>query len=255
MNNEAPAIVPTTTMQTVQVIQAMAPIVAAARMFGVTQEQAAVVMLKGHELGLGMATAFELIHMIDGKPSISPKCLMALIHRSGDVEVKVTRLPEDKSKPLVGYECWMKRRGSGFEHTARFTLEDAKRAELIKPHGNWDKYPENMCMWRAIGFAADVVCPDLGGGMYRPEELGAIVNEDGEPVIEGQCTIVPAPTPASAEAQPASSAISLQFLTEKFGAQTVLTANDGKIPQTEAELVAVAEKLAQQETNNAKIPA
>jgi hypothetical protein len=250
-------------MQTVQVIQSLAPIVAASRMFGVTQEQAAVVMLKGHELGLGLATAFEFIHMIDGKPSISPKCLMALIHRSRDVEVKVTRLPEDRGKPLIGYECWMKRKSSGFEYTARFTLADAKRALLTegsptsngkRGYGNWEKYPENMPMWRAIGFAADVVCPDLGGGMYRPEELGAIVNEDGEPVIEGQVTIMPPPT-NTATTEPTPAAISLQLLTEKYGAQTVLAANDNKIPQTEAELIAVAEKLATQGAANANVSA
>jgi hypothetical protein len=234
---------PQTTLQTVQVIQSLAPIVQASRMFGVTAEQAAVVMLKGHELGIGLATAFEFIHVIDGKPSISPKGMMALIHGSGQVDVRVTRLPEDKSKPLVGYECHMKRRDSGFEYTARFTLEDAKKAELIKPHGNWDKYPENMCMWRAIGFAADVVCPDLGGGMYRPEELGAVVDSDGEPVIEGTATPCPEPQTVTTTIPGANVSYTLQGLVAQHGAEAVMQANGGRIPANDTELAAIAEKL------------
>jgi len=224
-----------TTPQTVSVIQALAPIIKASYMFQVTEAQAAVVMLKGYELGLGLATAFEFIHVIDGKPSLSPKGMMAQIAKSGDVEVKVTRLPEDKTKPLVGYECWMKRKSSGFEHTARFTLEDAKRAELVKPHGNWDKYPENMCMWRAIGFAADVVCPDLGGGMYRPEELGAVVDQDGEPVTIDAVAVTTLPND---DVTP-----TLQELVARYTAEAVMAANDGRIPATSEELAAIAEKL------------
>ncbi len=244
MTNETTALVPVTTMQTVQIIKAMAPIVAAARMFKVTPDQAAVMMLKGHELGLGLATAFEFIHMVEDKPSISPKGMLALIHSSGKIEVKVARLPEDKGKPLIGYECCMKRKDTGFEHTSRFTLEDAKRAELVKPRGNWDKYPENMCMWRAIGFAADVVCPDLGGGMYRPEELGAVVDAEGEP-IQAQVVTVTEPVSEPTQSAPATTQISLQALTERFGAQAILAANEGRIPQTDAELAAIAAKLAE----------
>jgi hypothetical protein len=230
---------PVTTLQTVQIIQSLAPIVQASRMFGVTAEQAAVVMLKGHELGLGLATSFEFIHVIDGKPSVSPKGMMALIHNSGDVAVKVTRMPEDKAQPLIGYTCQMKRYSNGFEYTARFTLEDAKRAGLIKPNGGWEKYPENMCMWRAIGFAADVVCPDLGGGMSRPEELGAMVSADGEPVIDATSTAV------IVESKPVTSEWTLQALVAKFGAEAVMAANDGRIPATDAEIAAIVGKLAE----------
>lgn len=249
MNELTTALVPVTTMQTVQVIKAMAPVVAAARMFGVTQEQAAVVMLKGHELGLGLATAFEFIHMVEGKPSISPKGMLAMIHQSGNIEIKVTRLPADKAQPLAGYECWMKRRDTGFEHTSRFTLDDAKRAELVKPRGNWEKYPENMCMWRAIGFAADVVCPDLGGGMYRPEELGAVVDAEGEPIQAEVVTVNNVNMQPATESVPSSTQISLQALTERFGAAAILAANEGHIPQTDAELAAIAAKLAAETVN------
>lgn len=237
-------VIPQTTMETVHVIQALAPIMQASRMFKVTPEQAAVIMLTGHELGVGLAASFQFIHVVEDKPSISPKCMMALIHGSNMVDVKITRLPEDKAQPLIGYECWMKRKSSGFEHTARFTLDDAKRAGLVKPRSAWESYPENLCMWRAVGFCADVVCPDLGGGMYRPEELGAVVNQDGEPVtIEGTATPCPETQTVTATIPTANISYTLQSLVSQFGAEAVMAANDGRIPANDAELATIATKL------------
>lgn len=231
---------PPTTMQVVQVIQALAPVVAAARMFGVTQEQAAVVMLKGHELGIGLAAAFEFIHVIDGKPSLSPKGMLAMIYRSKDVSVELKRLTDPKGI-FTGYQCTMRRQSTGMSHTVTWTLDDAKRAGLIKPKGNWESYPENMCLWRAVGYAADVVCPDLSGGMIRPEELGAIVDDAGDPVIEGEAT--PVPTSPVIATTPVETPLTLQMLVSKFGAEAVMTANDGRIPANDAELATIATKL------------
>lgn len=184
-NRAVPAPTAVPTMEVVSVIEKLAPVVAASKMFNVTPAQAAVIMLKGYELGFGLATAFEFIHVIKDRPGVSPKGMMALIHRSGDVDVKIRRIPEDRAQPLIGYECWMRRKSTGIEHRAVFTMKDAERAGLIKPESGWQRYPENMCMWRAVGFAADVVCPDLGGGLLRLEELesanGDRFNSDDTP--------------------------------------------------------------------------
>lgn len=171
------------TLQDWQLIQAMAPVFQASRMFGVTIEQAAVVMAKGKEIGLGLATSFEFVHVIDSKPSLSPKGQLALIHQSGLGEVEITKLATGQGA-FVGYKCRMRRKDTGFEYTAQFTMDDAKRAGLIKDKSGWDKYPENMCQWRAVGFCADVVFPDLCGGMLRPDDYGVIVDQEGEPIIE-----------------------------------------------------------------------
>jgi len=270
------ALVPTT-LETWQTIQSIAPIAAAARMFGVTQEQAAIVMLKGHELGLGLAAAFEFIHVIDGKPSIAPKGALAIMHMSGAVEMRLTRLTDPKGN-FTGYECHMKRKDTNFEHTTRFTLEDAKRAYLTegsptssgkRGYGNWEKYPENMCQWRAIGFAADVVCPDLLGGMIRPEEYGAVVDQDGAPIVAVKITDVtprvpPQTPPVAPRAQTSPSApqstkapadivpipaekvwtlSDLPALIQQFGAEAIVGANFGNIPQSDAQVQAVAKLL------------
>jgi hypothetical protein len=176
-------------MNTWALIQSIAPTSLQSRLFGVaTVEQAAMIMLKGHELGLGLAASFEFIDVIQGKPGVNPKGALALIQQSGLLAgMKIENIVNDEDKPWA-CKVWMKRT-NGFEYTSIFTMDDAKRAGLIKPDGGWDKYPANMLRWRAIGYCADIVFPDVIGGMLRPEELGATVSADGD-IIESTATIV-----------------------------------------------------------------
>lgn len=226
-----------------EVINQLAPAAHASRLFGVgSPAAAAMIMAKGCELGLPFTASFDLVHVIDGKPSLSPRGALAIIHNSPEcVGVRTTRLTDDKGN-FAGYECWMKRR-SGFEYTVQFTLADAKRAHLTegsptstgkRGYGNWEKYPENMSLWRAIGFCADVVFPDVLGGMKTADQYGADITVDGD-VIPGQWS----------ESQPdgpdetADAAIAAQALVEEYGAEAVLQANDGQIPATLEEVDAV----------------
>jgi len=187
------AIVPVTS-DTWEMIQAIAPVAATSRMFGVTKEQAAVVMLKGHELGLGIATAFEFVHVIDSKPSISPKGALALIHQSGELaHLEIHDLTDSQGNP-TRCKVTMKRK-NGFEYTTEYSMADAERAGVVKDKSGWDKYPANMLRWRAVGYCADVVFPDVVGGLYRPEELGAEVDADGEPVGKWEVVEAPPQTP------------------------------------------------------------
>ena len=213
-------------------IEKMSPVMHQAHLFGVTSPaQAAAIMLKGYELGLSITASFELIHVIDGKPGLSPRGAMALLHSNPLVkEIKITRL-EDKGK-FIGYECFMSRSDNGFSHTSRFTLDDATRAGLMKPNSGWQKYPENMCMYRAIGFAADVVAPDVTAGMTNimkaPEMYGVALSEGGD-IIDVVPQAVPSTDP-------------LQELVTQYGAEAVMQANEGRIP-VNGEIAEVRAKL------------
>lgn len=237
MSDEKLAIVPIQqrelTPQVWQMISQMAPVMWKSRLFGVvSQEAAAAIMLKGYELGLSVTASFEFIHVIQGKPGLSPRGALALLHSHPDIEkVEIKRLTKEGS--YLGHSCTIKRK-SGFEYTAQFTLEDAKRAELVKPNSGWTKYPEQMCMWRAVGFAADVAAPDITAGMTTimkmPEELGVAITDSGE-VIDVQ-------------AVPAKPQITLDQLLEQFDAEAIMTANGGKIPATQDEVERTAAALA-----------
>lgn len=247
--SEQRAIVPVN-VETWQVIQSIAPVAQASRMFSVTQEQAAIVMLKGYELGLGVASAFEYIHVIDGKPSISPKGALALIHRSGELAAL-------KIEDGDGFCRVTMRRRNGFEYTSTFTMDDAQRADVVKPKSGWEKYPSNMLRWRAIGYCADVVFPDVIGGLYRPEELGATVDADGEPVQFEVISSTPMPAPAMNGNDPAPTQGAMaegfppaqrettlaNILAAGFTAEQIMVANEGRIPATSQECADLLEKL------------
>lgn len=164
-------------------ITKVAPVMAASAMFGVTPEKAMAVMVKGHELGLGLAASFDFIHVIQGKPSLSSMGALALVYNHPEYEG--IEIVEEKNSNGDPYSCSVTMvRSNGFKHTVTFTVDDARRAGLIKSKSGWEKYPANMLRWRAIGYCADLVFPDALGGLRRAEEFGANITPGGE-VVEG----------------------------------------------------------------------
>ena len=51
-----------------------------------TPEQAVAIILQGRELGIPTMAALGTINVIQGKPTISPQLMLALINRSGQLE-------------------------------------------------------------------------------------------------------------------------------------------------------------------------
>jgi hypothetical protein len=211
-------------------IWSMAPRMHKAHLFGVTSpEQAYAIMLKGYELGLSATASFEFIQVIEGKPGLSPRGALALLHNSPLIkDIKITRL-EEKGK-FIGYECSMTRTDNGFSHTSRFTVEMAQKAGLVKPNSNWMKYDENMCLWRSVGFTADVVAPDITAGMTTlmkaPEMYGVALTEGGD-VVDVVASPVVDP---------------LQALIDQYTAEKIYAVY-GSIPETPEQIAEAREKL------------
>lgn len=217
-----------------EVINQLAPAAHASRLFGVSSPAAAaMIMAKGAELGLPFTASFDLIHVIDNKPGLSPRGALAILHASPEIaRIDIRPLTDDKGVYL-GHECTIERR-NGFAYTAQFTLADARRADLIKPKSAWEKYPVNMCLWRAVGFAADVVAPDIIGGMKTADQYGAELTVDGD-VVPGQWANQETPGNDGPD-ETADAAIAAQALVEEYGADAVLRANGGSIPATLEEI-------------------
>jgi len=187
-------------------IMSLAPVMYRARLFGVnSEEQAAAIMLKGHEIGLGLAQSFEFIQVIQGKPSLIPRGALALVHMSK--ELTEFEIIEEKDKAGNPFSCTVKGKRGEFFYETTFSMDDARRAKLVKADSGWDKYPANMLKWRAIGFWIDVVFPDRQGGMKRADEFGAWVDAGGS-VIDAEVSDV----------------LSIDLLIETFGADEVMNA-------------------------------
>lgn len=233
------------TPDTWQMIQSVAPAMHQARLFGVASaEQAMAVMLKGYELGLGLAASFEFIQVVEGKPTISPRGALALIMQSPlCAGVRIDDIQDEKGNPAA-CTVWMKRT-NGFEYTVTWTMEDARRAGLVKAKGAWESYPANLLRWRTVGFCADVVFGDVIGGLKRADELGADLTPEGDVIDTTWRTVTPPAQASAPVAQITSSALTLPDLVAKYSAEKIMATNGGRIPATQGEIDAVATALAE----------
>jgi len=227
-------------LSTWETIKAIAPTMRTSGLFGVPNEAAAAaIMLKGYELGLGLTAAFEFVHIIEGKPSLSPRGAFAIVQQSGLLEeFEIV----EESNP-VKCTVTMKRKG-GIKYTTSYSVKDAEAAGLVKDKGNWAKYPANMCRWRAIGYVIDMVFPDITGGLKRSDELGAEITAQGD-VIEGTWT------PAQPVSQPAkkddtAAKNQLAALINEHGVTKIMEANNGALPTSPEDIAAVSQYLAVQ---------
>lgn len=192
------------TPSTWEMVMRVAPVFAASRMFDVTEPQAAVTLVKGLELGLSIGDSFEFIHVIQGKPSLSPRGAMALLWHHPEfngIEIVETEGAAENGKwEGLPYSCAITvYRKPDYSYTALFTMDDAKRAGIIKSGGGWETYPDKMLKWRAVGYAIDYLFSDLGGGMKRADEYGSDLTPEGD-VIEGSWSEVPAYESSTAKA-------------------------------------------------------
>ncbi len=153
----------------------------------ITRWQAALaVMQRGRELGVPPMYALSNIVHIEGKPTANSELMLALIYRDhGDGAVVFTH--SDETRCEISY----KRRNWTSRQVYAFTLEDAKRADLLGKT-SWQKYPAAMLRARCISAVARMAFPDSIGGMYTPEELGAEVEVDAE----GRLVVVSPPETA-----------------------------------------------------------
>ena len=136
-----------------------------------SKEAAAAIILKGRELGIPTMEAFSLINVIQGKPTISPQGMIALARRTKELE-DISISDENDTAVVV-----VKRKGqSPFKTT--FSAKDAAAMQLANKD-NWQKQPRVMRQWRAISANFRITFPDVIGGMYTPEELGAEIDDEG----------------------------------------------------------------------------
>lgn len=137
--------------------------------------QAIVKIQAGRELGLGAVYSMQRLYMVEGKLGMSAETMGALIKRSNKYNYRVKE-HTDKLCTIMFYEHGKE----AYEST--FTLDDARRARLIKPNGAWEKYPRALLFSRALSQGARIVAPDAIGGGYTLEELQGIQQGDIEKV-------------------------------------------------------------------------
>ena len=194
-----------------------------------------LIMLKGMELGISPMAAIDMIDVINGKPVLSAKGMLALVQSSGElVDIQIEGDDTYCSVALI-------RRGQS-AHTEIFSMEDARKFQtreygkvipLSEKH-NWKSQPRTMLKWRAVANAVRAVFPDRIGGMYTHEELddgNVLVQPDGSmQIISPQQPILPASSsaPSTIEQKPAGSTPAKKADEPKTAGETWLATDLGK---------------------------
>lgn len=138
-------------------------------------------------LDIHPVTALAHVNIIEGTPSMSAELMRAQVKRAGH---RFRILEHTACRAVVEIVTTYDRR---HPHVEEFTLDDAVQAELCrlkdgKPYARsnrgaplpWELYPKAMLLARATSAAVRATCPEVTHGIsYIPEELGALVAENG----------------------------------------------------------------------------
>lgn len=152
--------------------------------------QVMTIIEAGREVGIPPLQALRSISIINGRVVMSVQLQLALARAKG---VRVVALTETEGACDVTLK-----RGEETVST-RYTLEDARKAGLIRNGSSWEKYPRQMLRWRAIGDALRIIAPDATAGFLSPEEAESIPPIDAEVSYEA----LPEPSPEPAPERPA----------------------------------------------------
>lgn len=131
----------------------------------------------GQSLSIPPIQAINEVHVIEGKPSASANLIGGLVRRAGHVlRIRVDRDAMQATAQIIRHD------DPDYTFEVTWTMDDAKRAGSTGKD-NWKKYPIAMLKARAITEVAREACPEaLMGIAYTPDELGAVVDQDGNPI-------------------------------------------------------------------------
>ncbi len=166
-------------------------------------------------LGLHPIAAVTGIQVIEGKPTASAGLISMLVRRAGH-KLRISLTGSVSNRDLSATAELVRADDPSFTYRATWDLPRAVRAGLCtldadsNPRARskegkvlpWEKYPEAMLKARAITEVGRDGAEDaLLGVHYTPEEMGAVVDEDGTPVqvepdLSAPVTVkAPAPVP------------------------------------------------------------
>lgn len=158
-----------------------------------SKEDYILIMLKGMELGFSPMASVDNISIIQGKPSVDGKGMLAIAYASDAMEdIKIAG--NEKTCTVT-----IKRKGIASPFSFTFTIDDAKAMELLSKQGSqYLKQPKVMLKWRAVANCLREALPDFLGGLYTKEELAphdTIVSDGGD--MDYEAPQLPASNPVN----------------------------------------------------------
>jgi hypothetical protein len=129
-----------------------------------TATQAFAKILIGRDLGISPTRALASIDIVKGQAQLRGVLLAAFIRESDHYDYEI--LEHDEEHATVEFFGISKRTGEWKSlGTTTFTVAQAKAKNLWKAKGQWDNWPENMCIWRCISNGVKFWMGDLLKGI------------------------------------------------------------------------------------------
>lgn len=160
---------------------------------GMTEGAAAIAIQAGLERGLGLLGGLQQAVVINGVLSWRGQGAYALIQNSPVCKPgTLTKFLEGTGDEMKGVAV-AHRVGYAAPSRAEFSVKDAKLAGLWGKEGPWKQSPSRMLQWRALGYLARDVFPDVLGGFPLAEEA-ADYEVIAAPVRTGSVPSLPPPS-------------------------------------------------------------
>lgn len=173
---------PTTLSEAISFSEMLASSSMIPKQFQGKPEDVLVCIQWGFEIGLAPLQALQNISVINGRPSIWGDAALSLVQASNLGEIE--EFFENEDTPQMVAVCIATRKGRK-PVTARFGIEDARRAQLLSKQGPWQTYTKRMVQMRARGWALRDQFADVLRGLYTREEAMDIVEiEQPAPVAK-----------------------------------------------------------------------
>jgi hypothetical protein len=180
---------PTTLSEAISFSEMLAASSMIPKQFQGKPEDVLVCIQWGFEIGLAPLQALQNISVINGRPSIWGDAALSLVQASNLGEIE--EFFENEDTPQMVAVCIATRKGRK-PVTARFGIEDARRAQLLTKQGPWQTYTKRMVQMRARGWALRDQFADVLRGLYTREEAMDIVEiEQPAPVAKPARTANP----------------------------------------------------------------
>lgn len=129
-------------------------------------EQITIAIMHGAEIGLPPMQAVQRIAVVNGRPTIWGDAVPALLLSRGFLLQEFVEGAGDARAAVCRVI-----RPDGATVERRFSIADARKANLWDKAGPWKQYPERMLQMRARGFAARDGAADVLAGLYISEEV------------------------------------------------------------------------------------
>ena len=145
-------------------------------------------ILTGRELGIGPMASLRFVQMVEGSASLSAEYKRAAVLSAGH-EFEIVEWTSTRCK-VKG-----RRRGVRAWTEAAYSLDDARKANLMRPRGSWFTRPRRMLLARAGSDLCDAIFPDVTNGLPTYELMQEGQYVDGQLVEElegGDATATPA---------------------------------------------------------------